>query len=39
MSEAVAHESLSAEDAKFFQQEGYLVLPGFIEPDFNTRLL
>ncbi len=39
MSEAVANESLSAEDAKFFQQEGYLVLPGFIEPDFNSRLI
>ena len=39
MSEAVANESLSAEDAQFFHREGYLVLPDFIDPDYNARLI
>ena len=39
MSDVAANESLSAEDAEFFHREGYLVLPGFIEPDFNARLI
>ena len=39
MSDAVADESLGAEDAEFFHREGYLVLPGFIANDFNERLI
>jgi hypothetical protein len=39
MSEVVANESLSAEDADFFHREGYLVLPDFIDADYNERLI
>ena len=34
-----AEQSLGAADIEFFHREGYLVLPGFIEPDFNARLI
>ena len=33
-----AGTALSAEEIEFFQREGYLVLPGLIEPEHNTRL-
>ena len=39
MSDAVADESLGAEDAEFFHREGYLGLPGFIASHFNERLI
>lgn len=39
MSEVVANESISAADAEFFHREGYLVMPGFIEADYNDRLI
>ena len=39
MSEVVANERLSVADAEFFHREGYLVLPGFIEVDYNDRLI
>jgi hypothetical protein len=30
--------ALSAEDQEFFHREGYLMLPGFLEADYNERL-
>ena len=39
MSQTITNKSLSTEDAEFFHREGYLVLPGFIESDYNTRLI
>ena len=31
--------TLSAEDTGFFHREGYLLLPGLIEPEYNARLM
>ena len=31
--------TLSAEDTGFFRREGYLLLPGLIEPEYNARLM
>ena len=39
MSDAVPNQSLSPAEAEFFHREGYLVLPAFIEPDYNARLI
>ena len=39
MSEDQANRGLNPQEVEFFQREGYLLLPEFIEPDFNARLI
>lgn len=39
MTETDASTAVSAEDQEFFHREGYLVLPGFLDEDFNNRLM
>ncbi|NKB72260.1 MAG: phytanoyl-CoA dioxygenase [Candidatus Latescibacteria bacterium] len=39
MSQVQSEQSVSPEDSEFFQREGYLILPSFIEPDYNARLI
>ena len=38
MSTEAVPAGLSAEDQDFFAREGYIMLPGFLEDDFNERL-
>ncbi|MFP6589146.1 MAG: phytanoyl-CoA dioxygenase family protein [Candidatus Latescibacterota bacterium] len=39
MTESDATPAVSEADQEFFHEEGYLILPGFIDPEYNARLM